>query len=105
MHFFILILFLMANIFQAHAQEAIAQKAVLKCLPLSDTRNAVADNTLLPPSQIIGLVRKNNPRSEIIQARLCQQNLSWVYTITILHKNGRLIPLVVDGTSGQIKSE
>jgi uncharacterized membrane protein YkoI len=88
----------------ANAAEAEPRAAAkLVCLNAAETREMVKSRRLLEPFAALksaGGQRKAEPLS----ARLCRAGDDFVYEITLLHRDGRLVHVEMEAASGKIVS-
>ncbi len=80
-------------------QRAVATKPV--CLNAAETRELVKSHRLLEPFAALkfaGAQRKAEPLS----ARLCRTGDDFVYEITLLHRDGRLVHVEMEAGTGKI---
>ena len=85
----------------AHAQGA----AVLRnCLAPGEMREVISTQALMPPANAVMLVQRQMPQADVVRANLCRTDNTLVYVIMALSKDGRLIQVMIDAPSGQIRS-
>jgi uncharacterized membrane protein YkoI len=80
---------------------AVAAKPV--CLNAAETRDIVKSRRLLEPFAALksaGAQRK----AEALSARLCRAGDDFIYEITLLHRDGRLVHVEMEAASGKIAS-
>ncbi|WP_050996512.1 PepSY domain-containing protein [Chelatococcus sp. GW1] len=79
--------------------EAAAQGA---CLSPDETRAAVAQGGVVAPQQAVSAARDAASGGEVVRAELCRQGGGYVYRISVLRRDGRVMRIVVDGGSGRV---
>ena len=96
-----------ANAAEAEAppRPAVEPHATAKpvCLNAAETREMVKSRRLLEPFAALkaaGAQRKAEPLS----ARLCRTGDDFVYEITLLHRDGRLVHVEMEAATGKIAS-
>jgi hypothetical protein len=72
------------------------------CLSPYEMREAIAAKAVVAPIAAIRSARLAVPGSEVLRARLCKDHDRHIYRITTLRKDGRLVNVTVDGTSGKV---
>ena len=86
----------------ANAQSAAA--ALLDCLPPREMQEAVASKGVVTPASAVMTARRQVPNADVVRANLCRSSDSLVYVIMALQKNGRVVQVTIDGSSGRVKS-
>jgi hypothetical protein len=88
----------------AHAAEAEPRApAKVACLNAAETRELVKSRRLLEPFAALksaGAQRK----AEALSAKLCRTGDDFVYEITLLHRDGRLVHVEMEAATGKIAS-
>ncbi|RBP18083.1 putative membrane protein YkoI [Roseiarcus fermentans] len=79
----------------AHAAEVAA------CLSASDTREQVRAHKLLEPYAALKTAAQQR-KAEALSARLCVNGDDYVYEITLLHRDGRLIHVEMNAGTGKL---
>jgi uncharacterized membrane protein YkoI len=82
---------------EAHA----ATKPV--CLSAAETRELVKSRRLLEPFAALKFAGAQR-KAEALSARLCRTGEDFVYEITLLHRDGRLVHVEMEAASGKIAS-
>ncbi len=97
--------FIAMSSFGAHAAEAAeaeshapATKPV--CLSASDTRDQVKAHKLLEPYAALKFAAQQR-KAEALSAKLCLSGDDFVYEITLLHRDGKLIHVEMDAGTGK----
>ena len=81
------------------AQAPAATKAV--CFATSETRDEIKAHHLLEP--FIALKgAANPPKTEALSAKLCRVGEEFVYEIAVLHRDGRLVHIVMSAATGKL---
>jgi uncharacterized membrane protein YkoI len=70
------------------------------CLLPAEAREAIAVHRLSEPFQVMRSAA-TLMRAEAVGERLCRWNEQYVYVITLLRRDGRVIRLFVDAASGK----
>ena len=86
----------------AHAQSAAA--ALQNCLPPREMQEAVASKGVVAPASAVMTARRQVPNSDVVRANLCRNSDTLVYVIMALQKDGRVVQVMIDGSSGRVKS-
>jgi uncharacterized membrane protein YkoI len=86
----------------AHAQSAAA--ALQNCLPPREMQEAVASKGVVAPASAVITARRQVPNSDVVRANLCRSSDTLVYVIMALQKDGRVVQVMIDGSSGRVKS-
>ena len=48
--------------------------------------------------------RRQVPNADVVRANLCRSSDTLVYVIMALQKDGRVVQVMIDGSSGRVKS-
>ena len=86
----------------AHAQSAAA--ALQNCLPPREMQEAVASKGVVAPASAVITARRQVPNADVVRANLCRNSETLVYVIMALQKDGRVVQVMIDGSSGRVKS-
>ena len=86
----------------AHAQSAAA--ALQNCLPPREMQEAVASKGVVAPASAVITARRQVPNADVVRANLCRSSDALVYVIMALQKDGRIVQVMIDGSSGRVKS-
>ena len=86
----------------AHAQSAAA--ALQNCLPPREMQEAVASKGVVAPASAVITARRQVPNADVVRANLCRSSDTLVYVIMALQKDGRVVQVMIDGSSGRVKS-
>lgn len=86
----------------AHAQSAAA--ALKNCLPPREMQEAVASKGIVAPATAVMTARRQVPNADVVRANLCRSSDALVYVIMALQKDGRIVQVMIDGSSGRVKS-
>ena len=86
----------------AHAQSGAA--ALQNCLPPREMQEAVASKGVVAPASAVMTARRQVPNSDVVRANLCRSSDTLVYVIMALQKDGRVVQVMIDGSSGRVKS-
>jgi uncharacterized membrane protein YkoI len=89
----------------AGAARADEQRA---CLSKSEQRAAISNGQAVPLATAMRSVRsvrtatRSRGSREVIKARLCREDKSLVYVLTVLSRDGKVTHTNVDATSGKV---
>jgi uncharacterized membrane protein YkoI len=86
----------------AHAQSV--SSALQNCLPPREMQEAVASNGIVTPASAVMTARRQVPNADVVRANLCRNSDSLVYVILALQKDGRIVQVMIDGSSGRVRS-
>ncbi|MXQ13851.1 PepSY domain-containing protein [Microvirga makkahensis] len=86
----------------ASAQSGTA--ALKNCLPPREMQEAVASKGVVAPASAVMTARRQVPNADVVRASLCRSSNSLVYVIMALQKDGRIVQVTIDGSSGRVKS-
>ena len=86
----------------AHAQSAAA--ALQNCLPPREMQEAVSSKGVIAPASAVITARRQVPNADVVRANLCRSSDTLVYVIMALQKDGRVVQVMIDGSSGRVKS-
>jgi uncharacterized membrane protein YkoI len=86
----------------AYAQSASA--ALKNCLPPREMQEAVASKGVVAPASAVMTARREVPNADVVRASLCRSSDALVYVIMALQKDGRVVQVMIDGSSGRVKS-
>ena len=89
----------------ADAAEAELHAVVAKpaCLNAAETRDMVKSHRLLEPFAALKFAGAQR-KAEALSARLCRTGDDFVYEITLLHRDGRLMHVEMEAATGKIAS-
>jgi len=73
------------------------------CLNAAETREAVRSRHLLEPFAALKFAAAQR-RAEALSARLCRTGDDFIYEITLLHRDGRLVHVELEAGTGKIAS-
>lgn len=80
---------------------ASAQPMRRQCLSPAETLTVIAENRLAQPRDTLGKAARE-ARAEPLGARLCRWDEDFVYEITLLRADGRVLRVFVDAASGKV---
>ncbi len=97
------VLFLTTACLAAHAAEAEPHSVPLKplCLTASETRDEVKAHKLLEPFAALKFAAQQR-KAEALSAKLCHTGDEFIYEITLLHRDGRLIRVQMEAGTGKL---
>jgi uncharacterized membrane protein YkoI len=88
----------------ARAQTAPAAKAI--CLTTGETREEIKSHHLLEPFVALksAAATASSPKNkaEALSAKLCRLGEEYVYEIALLHRDGRLVHVVMSAVTGKV---
>jgi hypothetical protein len=73
------------------------------CLSAAETREMVKSRHLLEPFAALKFAGAQH-KAEALSARLCHSGDDFVYEITLLHRDGRLVHVEMEAATGKIAS-
>lgn len=74
------------------------------CLSPAETREAVARSEVVPPLVAVEAARAAANGGKVLRARLCRRDGVYMYVITALRRDGRVLRVRVDGGTGKVAS-
>ena len=83
----------------ASAQAPPAVKSV--CLATGETREEIKIHHLLEPFVVLKSAEKAVGKAEALSAKLCRLGEDYVYEIALLHRDGRLVHVVMSAVTGK----
>jgi len=89
----------------AHAAELEPLRAAGRpvCLTAAETREMVKSHRLIEPFAALKYAAAQR-KAEALSARLCRFGEDFVYVITLLHRDGRLVHVEIEAATGKIVS-
>jgi uncharacterized membrane protein YkoI len=87
--------------FLGHPQSGVAQERA--CMGQAEMRQALEAHTLIQPADAIRRARAAAP-GDVIRLRLCREDEHLVYQVTTLRKDGGVVRVTIDGTSGKVST-
>ncbi len=72
------------------------------CLSPREMRDAVAANRLVAPALAVGTARRAVPGADLLRVTLCGEGGAFIYVISVLRKDGRVVHVVIDGPTGKL---
>jgi len=75
-----------------------------ECLQPREMRQAVASEGVVAPVAAVLTARRRVPDADVLRANLCRDDNVLVYVIMALRADGRIVQVMVDGPSGNVKS-
>lgn len=86
----------------AHASEPEAHIAIRRpCLPPNETREEIKARHFLEPFAVLKSA-SSQFKAEALSAKLCHLGDEFVYEITLLHRDGRLVHAVMSASTGKL---
>ena len=86
------------------AQAQSASAALRNCLPPREMQETVAAKGVVTPASAVMTARRQVPGADVVRASLCRNSDALVYVIMALQKDGRIVQVTIDGSSGRVKS-
>ncbi|MGO4704506.1 PepSY domain-containing protein [Microvirga sp. 2MCAF38] len=103
MRFFVTLIVMLSGWAWA-AQAQSATTTLQDCLQPREMQEAVVSKGVVAPAKAVITARRQVPNAEVLRANLCRADEGLVYVITALQKDGRIVQVMVDGPSGNVKS-
>lgn len=72
------------------------------CLSTGETREEIKSHHLLEPFVALKSAEKAVGKAEALSAKLCRLGEEYVYEIALLHRDGRLVHVVMNAVSGKV---
>jgi uncharacterized membrane protein YkoI len=72
------------------------------CMSPREMREVVATRRVVAPAHAVGMARRAVPGADMLRATLCVDGELYLYVISVLRKDGRVVHVVVDGPSGKV---
>lgn len=82
-----------------HVVEA-QQRAGVTCMSPSEARNAISRKKLANPLSALRAVARRS-QAEPLRSRLCRMNERFVYEMTMLRRDGKVLRVFVDAQDGR----
>jgi hypothetical protein len=85
------------------ASDALGAEAAPRpaCMSASETREEIAAHHLLEPFAVLKSAAAI-AKAEALSAKLCRLGEEYVYEIALLHRDGRLVHLVMNAATGKV---
>lgn len=78
-----------------------APVAQANCLSQGEMREVVASSAVVAPAAATRAAQAQSPGAEVTRVQLCRAGGGYVYEITLLQRDGRVVSVTVDASSGQ----
>lgn len=72
------------------------------CLSAREMRDMAGTDRVVSPALAIGAARRVVPGADILRAAVCRDRDIFIYLITVLRKDGRVVHVIVDGPTGKV---
>ena len=72
------------------------------CMSPREMRDAVAAHRLIAPALAVGAARRAVPGADLLRVTLCGEGGAFIYVISVLRKDGRVVHVVIDGPTGKV---
>ncbi len=72
------------------------------CLSPREMREVASTNRVVEPALAVGAARRAVPGADMLRATLCRDREVFIYVISVLRKDGRVVHVVVDGPTGRV---
>jgi len=89
-----------ANAAETEPPRAAAAKPV--CLNAAETREEIKARHLIEPFAALKFAAAQR-KAEALSARLCHTGEDFIYEITLLHRDGRLVHVDMEATTGKVR--
>jgi len=89
-----------ANAAETEPVRAAAAKPV--CLNAAETREEVKSRHLIEPFAALKFAAAQR-KAEALSAKLCHTGDDFIYEITLLHRDGRLVHVEMEATTGKVR--
>jgi uncharacterized membrane protein YkoI len=96
-----LIMFLILTVSPATASGPREHNA---CLSSEEVQSLVVSNKAVSSAKAVRAARPVVPNAELLRTRLCMDGDKLQYRITFLRRDGRIVPVTIDATSGNVMS-
>lgn len=80
-----------------------AGPAAASCLSQGEMREVVASGQVIPPVNATRAAQGAVPGGEVTRVELCRGGGGFIYQITVLQRDGRVVQVVVDGATGALR--
>ena len=71
------------------------------CLTAEEARDVAQTRRVITPERAARIARTSYPGHDVLRALLCRENNGYVYVVTVLTRDGRVIRTRVDANSGR----
>ena len=72
------------------------------CMSSREMQDSVASNRVVAPALAVGAARRAVPGADLLRVTLCRDGEAYVYVISVLRKDGRVVHVVIDGPTGRV---
>ena len=72
------------------------------CLSPREMQDSVAAHRVVAPALAVGVARRAVPGADLLRATLCRDGEAFIYVISVLRKDGRVVHVVIDGPTGKL---
>lgn len=73
----------------------------LECLKPTETGEEIRAHHFLE-AYVVLRTAAHEAKAEALSAKLCRLGDDWVYSISLLHRDGRLVHMMLDATTGRV---
>jgi uncharacterized membrane protein YkoI len=80
-----------------------APVAQSECLSQGEMREVVASSAVVAPAAATRAAQAQSPGAEVTRVQLCRAGGGYVFEITLLQRDGRLVSVTVDASTGQLR--
>lgn len=80
-----------------------APLAQADCLSQGEMREVVASGSVIAPVSATRAAQAQSPGAEVTRVQLCRAGGGYVYEITLLQRDGRVVSVAVDAATGQLR--
>jgi uncharacterized membrane protein YkoI len=74
------------------------------CVPPREVQDVVETSGVVAPAAAVMTARRQVPNADVVRANLCRSDNALVYVIVALRKDGRVVHVMIDGSSGRVRS-
>lgn len=74
------------------------------CLPQREMQEVVAGGAMIAPAAAVAAARQASQGGDVLRAALCRDGGGYVYRIATLRRDGRVVQVVIDAATGDVRS-
>jgi uncharacterized membrane protein YkoI len=102
MRFVLLIIACWSLMGAARAQSAAS--LLRNCVAPREMQEVVASSGVVSPARAVMTARQQVPNADVVRASLCRNDNALIYVIVALRRDGRIVHVMIDGSSGRVAS-
>ena len=72
------------------------------CMSSREMQDSVTARRVVAPALAVGAARAAVPGADLLRVTLCREGEAYIYLVSVLRKDGRVVHIVVDGPSGKV---